>query len=36
MYDEKIYNICPRCEQENIYELGLQISQENKKIREEK
>ena len=34
MYDEKTYYICPRCEQESTYDLGLQISQENKKIRE--
>ena len=36
LYDDKKYNICPRCQETEHYELGLKISRENKKIRTKK
>lgn len=36
MFDDKKYDICPKCDQEELYELGLKISSYNKKQRESK
>lgn len=33
-YEDAKYQICPRCQQEYDYELGLQVSRENKAMRE--
>ncbi len=33
LYNEELYYICPRCEQEKLFEMGLELSRENKKKR---
>ena len=34
LYDEETHYICPRCEQEKLFEMGLELSRENKQKRE--
>ena len=36
MFDDKKYSTCPKCAQEELYELGLKLSRHNKKQREDK